>query len=75
MTSGLNIVLKLLEKWRSCLNLGFEVFGVFLSDFSKAFDCFLHESLAAKLNAYGTETLAVHLITDYTANEKQSHYS
>ena len=42
--------------------------GVLLADLSKAFDCISHESLIAKLHAYGFSTLALQLINDYLCN-------
>ena len=37
-----------------CLDQGL-VFGVSLTNLLKAFECFSHELLAAKVNAYGLE--------------------
>ena len=56
------------------------VFGVLLTDLSKAFDCLSHELLAAKLSAYGVHLSAVRFIYDYLSNRKQrtkidNHYS
>ena len=62
-------LLKLLEKWRQSLDQGF-VFGVLLTDLTKAFDCLSHELLAAKLSAYGVDISAVRFIYDYLTNRK-----
>ena len=64
------IIRRLIEKRKQCLDQSL-VFGVLLSDLSKAFDCLSHKLLAAKLNAYGLETSAVRLIFDYMTNRKQ----
>ena len=50
-------IIRLIGEWKQCLDQGL-MFGVFLTDLSKALDC-SHELLAAKLNAYGLKTSAV----------------
>ena len=45
--------------------------GALLTDLSKAFDCFDHELLIAKLNAYGFSLTALKLVHNYLSNRKQ----
>ena len=47
------------------------MFGALLIDLSKAFDCFDHELLIAKLNAYGFSLPALKLVHDYLSSRKQ----
>ena len=42
-----------------------------LADLSKAFDCFSHELLVAKLIAYGVEISSLILIYDYFTDRKR----
>ena len=44
-------LIALIGKWESAVDSG-KSFAALLTDLSKAFDCFLHEVLVAKLNAY-----------------------
>ena len=60
----------MLETWKSTVDKD-GVFGVLLTDLSKAFDCLDHELLTPKLNAYGFSLPALRLITDYLSNRKQ----
>ena len=60
----------MLEKWKRAINNG-KVFGILLTDLSKAFDCLSHELLLAKLHAYGFSITALRLICSYLANRKQ----
>ena len=47
------------------------VFGVLLTDISKAFNCIPHDLIIAKLEAYGFQTDALNLVYDYLSNRKQ----
>ena len=40
-------------------------------DFSKPYDCILHELLISKLECYGSDELTLKLILDYLSNHKQ----
>ena len=60
----------MLEKWKRAVDNGI-VFGILLTDLSKAFDCLSHELLIAKLHAYGFSISALRLIYSYLANRKQ----
>ena len=60
----------MLEKWKSAVGNKRNV-GAFLTDLSKAFDCFPHELLLAKLNAYGFSLPALRLVQSYLSNRKQ----
>ena len=62
-------VLAVLEKWKSVDNN--KMFGALLSDLSKTFDCFDHELLIEKLNAYGFSLTALKLVHNYLSNRKQ----
>ena len=63
-------LLFMLEKWKRAVDNG-KVFGIWLTDLSKAFDCLSHELLLAKLHAYGFSISALRLIYSYLANRKQ----
>ena len=60
----------LLEKWKQAVDSG-QMFDALLTDLSKAFDCFDHELLIAKLNAYGFSLPALKLVHDFLSNRKQ----
>ena len=60
----------MLEKWKRAVHNG-KVFGILLTNLSKAFDCLSHELLLAKLHAYGFSISALRLIYSYLANRKQ----
>ena len=49
------------EKWRQSLDSGGQAVAV-VTDLSKAFDCFDHELLIAKLNAYGFDNSILNFI-------------
>ena len=63
-------LLLMLEKWKRAVDNG-KVFGILLTDLSKAFDCLSHELPLAKLHAYGFSISALRLIYSYLANRKQ----
>ena len=60
----------MLEKCKSSVDKG-KVFGVILTDLSKAFDCLSHELIIAKLNAYGFSLSALKLMQSYLSERKQ----
>ena len=68
--SSQQCLLALLQKWKASVDKG-KVFGVLLTDFSKAFDCLNHELLVAKLNGYGFTLPALKLVHDYLSDRKQ----
>ena len=47
------------------------MFGALLTDLPKAFDCFPHDIIIAKLNACGFDMKAFNFIYDYLKNRKQ----
>ena len=63
-------LLFMLEKWKYAVDNG-KVFGILLTDLSKAFDCLSHELLIAELHAYGFSILALRVIYSYLENTKQ----
>ena len=54
-------LLAMLEKWKSTVDKGTS-FGALLIDLCKAFDCFSHELLLAKLHTYGFSIVALRFI-------------
>ena len=58
------------DKWKKAVYNN-SVFGVFLTDLSKAFDCICHDLLVAKLHAYVLSLPALKMIQDYLLNRKQ----
>ena len=56
--------------WRYNVDQG-RMFGAWLTDLPKAFDCLLDDIIIAKLNAYGFDMKALNFIYDYLSNRKQ----
>ena len=56
-----NSLLPMIEKWRESLDQG-DAYRTLLTDLSKAFDCFPHELIIAKLYAYGVDMASLKLI-------------
>ena len=63
-------LVSMLEKLKAVLD-NKQHFGALLTDLSKAFDCFSHDLLIAKLNAYGFSMSALRLIQNYLSNRLQ----
>ena len=63
-------LLFMLEKWKRAVDNG-KLFGILLTDLSKAFDCLSHELLLTKLHAYAFSISALRLIYSYLANRKR----
>ena len=62
-------LLVMLQKWKNAVDTK-KIFGAPLIDLSKAFDCFPHDLIIAKLKAYGF-ILALNLIQNYLPNRRQ----
>ena len=60
----------MLEHWKTSLDCKKQV-GAVLTDLSKAFDCFNHDLLIAKFEAYGFNAKALVFIQDYLSNRSQ----
>ena len=63
-------LVSMLEKWRYATD-NTKSFGVLLTDLSNVFDCFLHDLLIAKLNAYGFKMSALRFVHSYLKNRMQ----
>ena len=63
-------IIALIEKWKSAVDSRKSLWAL-LTDLSKAFDCFPHELLLAKLNAYGFSLSALRLTCSYLFNRQQ----
>ena len=63
-------LISMIEKWRKSVDKG-KTFASLLTDLSKAFDCFPHDLIIAKLNAYGFGLSAIRLMQSYLSNKKQ----
>ena len=68
--SAQHCLLAMFERKRKQRNKG-KVFGVLLTDLSKAFDYLPHELIIAKLNAYGFKLPALKLMHSYVPHRKQ----
>ena len=64
-------LLSMLEKWKHAVDNG-KVFGILLTDLSKAFDCLSHELLLVKLHAYGFNLSALRLIHSYSTAKNEN---
>ena len=60
----------MLEKWKRTVD-NRNIFGVLLTDLSKAFYCLSHELIIAKLNAYGFSLPVLKVIQSYLSNRLQ----
>ena len=69
--SSQHILICLIEEWKTHLDKN-KIVGVVLLDLSKTFDCIPHDTLIAKLDAYGFDKKALSLIYSYLKNRKQS---
>ena len=62
--------LSMLEKWNSAIDNRM-MFGMALTDLSKAFDLLSHDLLIAKVNAYRFSIAPLRLVQNYLSNRKQ----
>ena len=68
--SAQHCLMVMLEKFKQPRDKG-EVFGAFLSDLSKAFDCIDHNLLRTKLSWYGATPKSLKLFFSYVTNPTQ----
>ena len=68
--SSQNVLLRLIEQWKECLDNN-KLVGAVLMDLSKAFDCLPHDLLIAKLEAYGFDRNTLKLFHSYLKDGKQ----
>ena len=61
---------KLIQAWQREFDKSGQ-FGTILMNFSKAYDCILHDILIAKLEAYGLNKINWNILFDYPNNPKQ----
>ena len=60
----------MVENCKKALNQGNE-YDALLTDLSKAFECFQHDLIVAKLHAYGFSIESLKLINNYLTENKQ----
>ena len=60
----------MLANWKTAVKTT-RVFGVFLTDLSKALNCLSHDLVIARFNAYGFSLPALNLVRNYLAKRKQ----
>ena len=63
-------LLALLEKEKQAVDSA-QIFGVLLTDLPKAFDCFNHKLLVAKINSCELSFPALKPVNDYLSNRNQ----
>ena len=68
--SAKHCLLTMIENWKKCLDSN-GACGALLTDLSKAFDCFSHSLLIAKLDAYGFGKTSTEYLKDYMSHRKQ----
>ena len=68
--SAQDCLLAMLEKWKSAVDK-VKIFGILITDLSKAFDCLSHELIIAKLSAYGFSLPTLKLMQSYLTERKQ----
>ena len=62
-------LLTMLAKWKKAVKTT-RIFGVFLTDLSKALNCLPHDLVIARFNVYGFSLPALNLVRNYLANRK-----
>ncbi|XP_021359082.1 uncharacterized protein LOC110454067 [Mizuhopecten yessoensis] len=65
-----SVLLRALEDWRQAF-YNHQHVGAILMDLSKAFDCFPHNLLLGKLQAYGLGKSSIGFISSYLSGRKQ----
>ena len=58
------------QTWKSAVDKG-KIFGILMTDLSKAFDCLSYELIIAKLSAYGFSLPALKLMQSYLTERKE----
>ena len=65
-----NVLLRLIEQWRACLDNN-KLVGAVLMDLSKAFYCLPHDLLIVKLEAYGFDRNTLKVFHSYLKDREQ----